>query len=313
MKRFNSVFTLLALSVAIALVAAGCGGSDSSDSADSSLSGTIAIDGSSTVYPFAQAAAEGFQSEAPNVKITVGESGTGGGFEKFCAGETQISTASRPIEDDEIAACKKQGIEFTEIAVALDGIAVVSNPELAIKCLTTDELKQIWNKGSKVTKVSEVQDGAPDTTLSLFGPGTDSGTFDYFTEEINGEEGVSRTDYQPSEDDNVLVEGIAGDKGGLGYFGFSYYEQNKDKLNLIAIDGGDGCVAPSSETIQDGTYKPLSRPLYFYVSKEAQSEAAVQGFVDYALNNNAEIAETALIVPLSDEQLTEAKSAAGDS
>ncbi len=310
MKRFNPMFALLALVAAMALVAAGCGGSDSS-SGDSNLSGSIAIDGSSTVYPFAQAAAEGFQSESPNVKVTVGESGTGGGFEKFCAGETQISTASRPIEDDEIEACKKNNIDYTEVQVALDGIAVVTNPDLQVKCLTTDELKKIWNKGSKVASLSEVQDGASTTKLSLFGPGTDSGTFDYFTEQINGEEGASRTDYQPSEDDNVLVEGIAGDKGGLGYFGFSYYEQNKDKLNLVEVDGGDGCVAPSTETIQNGTYKPLSRPLFYYVSKKAQAEPQVQAFLNYSLNNNSEIAKTALVVPMSDEQLSEAKTAAG--
>ena len=313
MKRFNApLYALVALVVALALVAAGCGSDDSSsDSANADLSGEIAVDGSSTVYPFAQAAAEGFQSEAPNVKVTVGESGTGGGFEKFCAGETQISTASRPIEEDEIKACEEKGITYKEIQVAQDGIAVVTNPALEVKCLTTDELKQVWNKGSKVTNLGEVQDGAPTTELSLFGPGTDSGTFDYFTEAINGEEGVSRSDYQPSEDDNVLVEGIAGEEGGMGYFGFSYYEQNKDKLNLVEIDGGDGCVAPSTETIQDGTYKPLSRPLYYYVTDEALASPEGKAFVQYGLDNNTEVSETALIVPLGEEQLTEAKSAAG--
>lgn len=310
--RITPLSALVALIAAISLVAAGCGSDDSgSSSANSDLSGSIAIDGSSTVYPFAQAAAEGFQSEAPNVKVTVGESGTGGGFEKFCAGSTQISTASRPIEDDEIAACKKKGIEYTEIPVALDGIAVVTNPELKVQCLTTDELKQIWNKGSKVTNLAAVKSGLPSTELSLYGPGTDSGTFDYFTEAINGEEGVSRTDYQPSEDDNVLVEGVSGDAGGLGYFGFSYYEQNKDKLNLVEVDGGDGCVAPSTATIQDGTYKPLSRTLYYYVANDALAKEDVKAFVDYSLDNNAEVAETALIVPLGEAELTKSKEAAG--
>lgn len=313
-KRFNTpLYALAALVAALALVVAGCGGSDSGSGENSDLSGSIAIDGSSTVYPFAQAAAEGFQSDAPDVKVTVGESGTGGGFEKFCAGETQISTASRPIEEDEIKNCEKNGVSYKEIQVAQDGIAVVTNPELKIQCLTTDELKEIWNKGSNVKTLAEVQDGAPSTELSLFGPGTDSGTFDYFTEAINGEEGVSRNDYQPSEDDNVLVEGVSGDAGGLGYFGFSYYEQNKDKLNLVEIDGGDGCVAPSTETIQNGTYKPLSRPLFFYVAEDTLASPEGKAFVDYTLNNNAEIAQTALIVPLGEEQLTEAKTEAGTS
>lgn len=314
-KRFNApLYALVAIVAALALVVAGCGGSDSDSSgANADLSGSIAIDGSSTVFPFAQAAAEGFQADAPDVKVTVGESGTGGGFEKFCAGETQISTASRPIEEDEIKSCEENGISYKEIQVAQDGIAVVTNPNLEIQCLTTDELKQIWNKGSKVKTLAEVQDGAPSTELSLFGPGTDSGTFDYFTEAINGEEGASRSDYQPSEDDNVLVQGVSGDEGGLGYFGFSYYEQNKDKLNLVEIDGGSGCVAPSTATIQDGSYKPLSRPLYFYVAEDALAKPEVQAFVDYSLNNNAEIAEVALIVPLGEEQLTEAKTEAGTS
>lgn len=312
MKRFNTpLYALVAVVAAISLVAAGCGGDDSGSGANADLSGTIAIDGSSTVYPFAQAAAEGFQGEAPNVKVTVGESGTGGGFEKFCAGETQISDASRPIKDEEIEICEKNGIKYKEIQVALDGIAVVTNPNMQVKCMTTDELKEVWDKGSKVTKLSEVQDGAPDTTLSLFGPGTDSGTFDYFTDAINGEEGVSRSDYQPSEDDNVLVQGIEGDEGGFGYFGFSYYEQNQDKLNLVEVDGGDGCVAPSTETIQNGTYTPLSRPLFMYVSEDALAKPEVEGFLSYALDNNQEVAETALMVPLGEEALTKSKADLG--
>lgn len=295
-----------AVMAVFALAIAGCGGD--SDSA-SGLTGSVAVDGSSTVYPFAQAAAEGFNGDNADVKITVGESGTGGGFEKFCAGETDISNASRPIKDEEIDACKKNGIEYTEMQVALDGLSVVTNPALEVQCLKVEELKELWNKGSKVTKLSEINPDLPDTTLSLFGPGTDSGTFDYFTAEINGEEGVSRSDYQPSEDDNVLVEGVAGDEGGLGYFGFSYYEQNKDKLNLVEIDGGDGCVAPSKETIQDGTYTPLSRPLFMYVSNEAVARPEVKGFLTYALDNYTEVAETALFVPMSEEQATKSKDA----
>lgn len=299
---------LTAALAALALFAAGCG---SSNSGDPSLTGKIAIDGSSTVYPFAQAAAELFGEEAPNVRVTVGESGTGGGFEKFCAGETQISTASRQIEEDEIKACKKKGIAYKEVQVALDGIAIATNPDLKVQCLTTGELKKIWNRGSKVNSLSDVNPSLPSTKLTLFGPGTDSGTFDYFTEQINGEEGASRTDYQPSEDDNVLVEGVAGEKGGLGYFGFSYFEQNADKLNLVQVDAGDGCVAPSAETIQNGTYKPLSRPLYFYVAENTLATEAGKQFIDWTLENNAELAEVALMVPMSEAQTAEAKAAVG--
>lgn len=302
---------LIAAVAAFALFVAGCGSDSSSDSANADLTGTIAIDGSSTVFPFAQAAAELFREDAPNVQVTVGESGTGGGFEKFCAGETQISNASRPIKEEEIELCKKNGIAYKEVEVVLDGIAVVTNPALEVQCLTTDELKDIWNKGSKVASLSEVNSELPSTKLTLFGPGTDSGTFDYFTDVINGEEGVSRSDYQPSEDDNVLVEGVAGDDGGLGYFGFSYYEQNADKLNLVQIDGGKGCVAPSTETIQDGTYTPLSRPLFMYVSDDALAKPEVKEFMTYTLDNNSELAETALMVPMSEEETTKAKETIG--
>lgn len=304
---FNLPLTaVMAVVAVLALAIAGCG---SSGGGGTGLSGSIAIDGSSTVYPFAQAAAEGFRGDESGVKVTVGESGTGGGFEKFCAGETDISDASRPIKDEEIAACKKNGVEYTEMQVALDGIAVVSNPSLKVKCLTTDELKKVWNKGSKVSKLSEVNSALPATTLSLYGPGTDSGTFDYFTGAINGEEGASRSDYQPSEDDNVLVEGVSGDQGGLGYFGFSYFEQNKDKLNLVEVDGGDGCVAPSTETIQNGTYKPLSRPLFMYISNKAVTRPEVEAFLKYTLDNHDTISKTSLVVPMNAEQAAKSKDA----
>jgi phosphate transport system substrate-binding protein len=215
---------------ALALGAAACGDDDddnggSSGGGDSggSLSGTIAIDGSSTVAPFAQAAQELFNEENPDVRITVGTAGTGGGFEKFCAGETDISDASRPIKDDEeVPVCKKNGVVYDEVQVANDGIAVVTNTGLKVDCMTVAQLKQLWNKGSKVSKLSEIDSSFPGTELKLFGPGTDSGTFDFFTEQINGEEGVSREDYQPSEDDNILVQGVSGSDGGFGYFGFSY-------------------------------------------------------------------------------------------
>ena len=300
---------------ALALGAAACGDDDDASAAGGggqNLSGTIKIDGSSTVAPFAQAAQEAFQAENPEVKITVGTSGTGGGFEKFCAGETDISDASRPIKPDEEApVCKKAGIDYTEVQVANDGIAVVTNPDLKVDCLTTDQLKELWNQGSKVKSLSEIDPKLPDTQLSLFGPGTDSGTFDFFTDVINGEEGVSREDYQPSEDDNVLVQGVAGEAGGLGYFGHSYYEQNQDKLNLVKIDGGDGCVEPTTETIQSGEYKPLSRPLFMYPSAKALKRPEVKAFLDYIETHYEEIAEASQIVPMSAEQADRSKAALG--
>jgi phosphate transport system substrate-binding protein len=308
----------IAASAALAAGLAACGGGDDTTGGGGGgdLSGSIAIDGSSTVFPLTQAAAEAFQGANGGVQITVGESGTGGGFEKFCAGETQISDASRAIEPEEVSACKKEGIPYTSFQVANDGISIATNPDLAIKCLTTEQLKLLWNKGSKITNYSQLGKDAetgkplPDAEVSLYGPGTDSGTFDFFTDEINGEEGVSRSDYQPSEDDNVLVEGVSGDSGGLGYFGFSYYEQNQDKLNLVAVDSGKGCIAPSKETIQDGSYTPLSRPLFIYpntddLKKQAQVKAFVQDYVDNAVT----YAETAQLVPLTQAQLSKSKAA----
>ena len=309
----------LAACCALALGAAACGNDDNDSSANAgssdsggNLSGNIKIDGSSTVAPFAQAAQEAFQAENPDVKITVGTSGTGGGFEKFCAGETDISDASRPIKPDEEApVCKKAGIDYKEVQVANDGIAVVTNPDLKVECLTVDQLKKLWNQGSKVKTLSEIDPSLPDATLSLFGPGTDSGTFDFFTDVINGEEGVSREDYQPSEDDNILVQGVAGEPGGLGYFGHSYYEQNKDTLNLVKVDGGGGCVEPTTETIQSGEYKPLSRPLFMYPSTKALKRPEVKAFLDYILENQQAIAESSQIVPMNTEQTDEAKTALG--
>jgi phosphate transport system substrate-binding protein len=243
------------------------------------------------------------------VQITVGTSGTGGGFEKFCAGETDISDASRPIKDDEeVPLCEKAGVEYGEIQVANDGIAVVTNKALAVECMTTDQLKELWNKGSKVQSLSEIDPALPDAQLSLYGPGTDSGTFDFFTDEINGEEGVTREDYEPSEDDNQLVTGVQGDEGGLGYFGFSFYEGAADSLNLVGVDSGDGCVKPSTATIQDGTYKPLARPLFMYPSSKAIARPEVKAFMDFVIANQQVIAEAAKIVPLTEEQATKAKS-----
>ena len=278
------------------------------------LSGSIKIDGSSTVGPFAQAAAEAFQGQNPNVKVSVGTSGTGGGFEKFCAGETDISNASRPIKDDEeVPLCKKAGVNFKEIQVANDGIAIVTNKATKIDCMTTDELKKLWNQGSKVNAYNEINPKFPSTKATLFGPGSDSGTFDFFTDEINGEEGVTRKDYQPSEDDNVLVQGVEGEDGGLGYFGFSYFEQNKEKLNLVGVDGGEGCVKPSLETIQNGTYKPLARPIFMYPSEKALARPEVKAFMDYVMENQDTIARSAQIVPMTPEQTEKGKTALASS
>jgi phosphate transport system substrate-binding protein len=303
LRRNKRMRKLLAFAAAgaLALGATACGDDDDSGGGGGSdLSGSIKIDGSSTVGPFAQAAAEQFQAENPGVKVSVGTSGTGGGFEKFCAGETDISDASRPIKpDEEVPICKKEGIKYKEVQVANDGIAVVTNKAISLDCLTTAQLKEIWNEGSK------------DKKYSLYGPGTDSGTFDFFTDEINGEEGVSRKDYQPSEDDNVLVQGVEGDDKGLGYFGFSYYEQNKDKLNLVGVNGGDGCVKPSSKAIQDGTYKPLSRPLFMYPSDKAMQRPEVKAFMDYVIANYEEIAKASQIVPMAPDQASKAKTALG--
>jgi phosphate transport system substrate-binding protein len=303
---------------ALALGVAACGSDDDDDNggggggSSGELSGSIRIDGSSTVAPFAQAAQEEFQAQNPNVKITVGTSGTGGGFEKFCAGETDISDASRPIKDDEeVPICEKNGVTYKEVQVANDGIAIVTNPDLKVDCVTVDQLKEIWNKGSKVKSLSQVDPKLSDAQLSLFGPGTDSGTFDFFTDEINGEEGVSRDDYQPSEDDNVLVQGVAGEAGGLGYFGFSYYEQNQDKLNLVAVNDGGSCVKPDVDTIQSGEYKPLSRPLFMYPSDKALKKAQVKAFMDFVVENYQSLAEASQIVPMNQGQADKAKTDLG--
>jgi phosphate transport system substrate-binding protein len=317
--RKNLLLTL-AVSSALAFGVAACGDDDDETPAASNggeqsaeLSGEIAIDGSSTVAPFAEAAAELFQEENGGVQITVGTSGTGGGFEKFCAGETDISDASRPIdEEEEVPLCADGGVEYTEVQVANDGIAIATNKDLTVDCLTTGQLKKLWNKGSKIKSLADIDASLPDTELSLYGPGTDSGTFDFFTDEINGEEGVSREDYQASEDDNQLVTGVSGDAGGLGYFGFSYYESAADQLNLVGVDSGDGnCVKPSAETIQDGSYKPLARPLFMYPSAKAMERPEVKAFMDFVTSQAPAIAEAAKIVPLTSEQQTEAQGALG--
>jgi len=270
------------------------------------VSGTVTIDGSSTVAPLSEAAADLFRDVEPEVNVTVATTGTGGGFKKFCAGETDISDASRPIKEEEVAACKAKGIEYTEVVIANDGLSVVVNPENTwAKCLTIDHLKAMWSPESegKVMNWNQIDKSFPDQKLTLFGAGTDSGTFDYFTEAINGEEGASRTDYSPSEDDNVTIQGVSGDKGATGYFGLSYVEENADAIKPVEIDGGDGCVAPTKETVQDGTYKPLGRELYIYVNNASyKDKPAVQSFIDYYVENEAKVAEQALYIGLTPEQ-----------
>jgi phosphate transport system substrate-binding protein len=307
----------LALScVLLVAIVAGCGGSRESSNGDtgdggaaSELSGRVQIDGSSTVGPYATAAAERFRGGNPDVRITVGVSGTGGGFERFCRDETDISNASRPIKDEEKQACEAKSVEYLELQVANDALTVVVNKDNDwVDCMTVAQLTQIWDRGSKVKTWRDVDPSWPDERMRLFGAGTDSGTFDYFTDEINGEEGRSRSDYSASEDDNVTVQGVSGDKYALGYFGLSYYDQNQDSLKALAVDGGGGCVEPSVETAQSGAYKPLARPLYMYVKKESLARPEVKAFLQFVLDNEQAIAERAQFVPLTDEQLQKAKS-----
>ena len=265
------------------------------------LEGDISIDGSSTVFPITEAMAEEFgKATDGNVKITVGVSGTGGGFNKFCAGETVISDASRPIQQSEVDLCAESGVEYIELPVAIDGLTVMVNPANDfVECMTVDELHTLWapEAEGEVMKWNQVRVAWPDKDIRLYAPGVDSGTFDYFTETVNGESQASRGDFLPSEDDNVLVTGIAGDRGALGYFGYAYYAENADRLKLVAVDGGDGCVAPTDETINNGTYAPLSRPLFIYVSSDALDQPHMKAFVEFYLDtaNRQLVSETGYI------------------
>jgi phosphate transport system substrate-binding protein len=303
----------LSLGMASALAVAGtacgsqAGGSGGGGGGD--LSGTIQIDGSSTVQPFAQAAAELFQEENPNVRITVGGAGTGDGFERFCRGETEISDASRPIEAEEKDACDKERVETEAVQVANDGVAVVTNKDVAIDCMQVDQLKELFGPDADARSFREVDPQFPAKPARFFTPGEESGTFDFFTEEVNGEEGAQRQeDVQTSADDNQLVTGIAGTPGGIGYFGYEFFTQNQSRLNAVAVDGGDGCVRPSPQTIQDGSYKPLSRPIFMYPSKKAMERPEVAEFMRFTVAEAPRIAEAAKIVPLTGEQVSESES-----
>ncbi len=270
----------------------------------------IKIDGSSTVYPITEAMAEEFQ-KAQKVKVTVGESGTGGGFKKFCRGETDISDASRPISQKEMDACKESGVQYIELPVAYDALTVVVNSKNDwVKSLTVEELKKIWAPGSSVKNWKQVNSAYPDKAMGLYGPGTASGTFDYFTEAINGKAKASRTDYTPSEDDNVLVQGVSGNVGGMAYFGLAYYEENKDKLRAVPVSAKAGApaVLPSAETVKDGTYQPLSRPLFIYVNATAAAfKPEVKAFVNFYLENAPQLVQEVKYVPLPAEEYAAVK------
>jgi phosphate transport system substrate-binding protein len=291
-----------------------CGGGSSTTSQQTGASPTsqpseVKLDGSSTVFPISEAVAEEFQKANHGTRVTVGISGTGGGFQKFCRGETDISDASRPISKTELSACTGAGINFIELPIAYDGIAIVVNPKAAwIKDITVDELKTLWapDAQGKVSRWNQVRQGWPDREVHLFGAGVDSGTYDYFTEAINGKAKASRGDFTSSEDDNVLVQGVSGDENALGFIPFAYYEENKGKLKLIPVDdkkpdNGNGAMAPSLDTIKNGTYQPLARPLFIYVSEKALARPEVQKFVDFYLAEGPKLAEEVGYVELGDE------------
>lgn len=274
------------------------------------LTGAVRADGSSTVLPITEAIAEEFQSVSSAVRVTVGSSGTGGGFNKFMSGETDINDASRPVKAEEAEKGKAAGIEFLEIPVAYDGLSIVVNPNNTfVDHLTIAELKKMWEPGSTVDSWNDIRPEWPDTPLRLYGPGTDSGTFDYFTETVVGATGSARPDYTASEDDNILVQGVEGDEGALGFFGFAYYEASADKLKLVPVDGGKGPVAPTKTTIADGTYAPLSRPLFIYVSKTSAARPEVRAFVEFYLDTVPAIAADVGYVALPAEMYAAGKAA----
>ena len=308
-KYFMRGGLLLCAAVAMAIAGA-CSSGDST--ATDEMSGTIEIDGSSTVFPVSQAVAEEFHRENPNVQVNVGVSGTGGGFKRFTTGETDISDASRPIRDGEREAAVANGIEFIAMRVGTDGLSVMVNPSNDfVDCLTIAELNAIWTPGSDINNWNQVRPEFPDQRMRLYGPDTDSGTFDYFTEEVNGEAQVSRADYTASADDNVLVQGIGGDRGALGYFGYAYYQENTNRLRAIGIDNGSGCVDPSPSAIEDGSYAPLSRPLFIYVNVASLARPEVKAFVEFYMDNGAALTAEVGYVPVADDVYAANKVEAG--
>ena len=297
-------------SLALAALLAACGGDAGNESG---LTGSVEIDGSSTVYPITEAVAEEFMlANGSGVRVTVGVSGTGGGFKRFCAGETAISNASRPIKDSEREQCEAAGVDPVELEIAYDGISLVAHPDNSFAaCLTVDELRTIWQPESTVRTWADIRQGFPNTEIKLYGPGTDSGTFDYFTEAINGEEDASRSDYTASEDDNVLVQGVQGDPGALGYMGFAYYQENSETLKLLGVDNGAGCVQPTAETIRGGQYAPLARPVFIYVARSALARPEVRAFVDFYLENAGALAESVGYIPLEAAEYEQARASLG--
>lgn len=318
MTLFKAKKRMLAMGLVIGMLGlVGCGGSNTPDAGaggagseapqtEVALSGEIKIDGSSTVVPITEAVAEEFNAEHPGVKIPVGVSGTGGGFKKFVVKETDISNASRPIKDSEAEDAKANGVEYVELKVAFDGISVVINPQNTwAETLTVDELKKMWAPDSTVKTWKDIRAEWPAEEIKFYAPGTDSGTFDYFTEEINGKTGAIRPDITPSEDDNVLVQGVAGDKNAIGFFGFAYYEENQDKLKVVKVDNGQGPIAPTFDTIKDGSYAPLSRPLFIYVNKESLKKPEVKEFTTFYLTVAKDLVKEVGYVALPDELYTE--------
>lgn len=292
--------------ICISLLLAACGNNKTKDSQSNSLSG-ISIDGSSTVYPLTEAVAEEFRNVEPDVDVTIGVSGTGGGFQKFGRGEINIANASRPIKEEEKAIAAAANIDHIELKIAYDGLAVVVNPANDwVKSLTVEELRKIWEPAAQgqITRWNQINPEWPDEEIHLYGPGVASGTFDYFTEAIVGKAGDSRGDFTASEDDNVLVQGVAGDKYGLGFFGYAYFEENKDKLALVGVDSGNGAVLPSAETIRTGTYTPLSRPLLIYVNSSSVQNPSVVEFVRFYLEEVGELSKDVGYFPLPDEEYT---------
>ena len=288
--------------ILLSLILIGC---SSNSNNTGSLSGDIKIDGSSTVYPVTEAVAEEFRAVEPNVRVTIGVSGTGGGFKKFSRGETDISNASRPIKDKEDKVCDENNISYLELSVAYDGLAVIINPENDwVDYLTVEELSKIWHPDAQnnIRNWSQIREGWPNEEIHLFGPGTASGTYDYFAEVICGKKVGTRGDYTASEDDNVLVQGVATDKYGLGFFGLAYYEENKDKLKLVGVDNGNGSVLPSMETVSNGTYAPLSRPIFIYANNSAREREEVKEFISFYLENAGNLVADVGYIPLTKDE-----------
>lgn len=297
--------------VALALVAAACGGEEGGDSGG--LTGTVRADGSSTVGPLTEAAAELFQEQNAGVRVTVGTSGTSGGFEKFCKGETEISDASRPIKDSEKEACAANGVEYEEIQVANDALSAVVNPNNPLDCITVDQLKQMWDLGSSVDSWGDVEGlsaDLPDERLTLFGPGSDSGTYDYWTDAVNGEEGRIRTNYNSiGEDDNAAVQGVSGDQWAMAYIPYSFVAEAGEQVKPLEVENPDTgeCVAPTLESVQIGSYAPLGRPLFIYPSAEALKKPEVLAFIEFYIDNQEEITQRATFIPMNEEQVAEAR------